>query len=67
MADEAFLLICHIPDGTPTIKKKKEKKKTKPNKTTHHLTVKSCLLQAMLEQHEYRRDQIFIYLKAKNT
>jgi len=26
MADEAFLLICHIPDGTPTIKKETNKK-----------------------------------------
>lgn len=60
MADEAFLLICHIPGGTPTVKKK-----------IRQTQIKQCIIYlsrpgppAILEKHKYRGDQVLTYPKA---
>lgn len=45
--------------------KKKQTKKTKPNKTMCHLTAEKSFLQAIFEKHEDKRDQVLVYLKAK--
>lgn len=62
MADEAFLLICHIPGGTPTIKKKK-KRQTQIKQCIIYLSTPG--LPAILEKHKYRGGQVLNYPKAK--